>query len=89
MAPVVSNSSERAIDIGLTELRHPHHLNHHQYPHDHQVRPNSEETCEEPCPGHCVVGQWSSWSACKDVRMLIIFHSSVVIGSICFFYCSG
>ena len=33
MAPIVSNSSERGIDIGLTELRHPHHLNHQHIKH--------------------------------------------------------
>ena len=33
MAPIVSNTSERGIDIGLTELRHPQHLNHQHIKH--------------------------------------------------------
>ena len=40
MAPIVSNTSERGIDIGLTELRHPQHLNHQHIKHFQVWRSN-------------------------------------------------
>ena len=33
MSPAISNSNERGIDIGLTEMRQPHHLNHQHIKH--------------------------------------------------------
>ena len=32
-----------------------------------QERPDSESECQEPCPGHCVLAPWSTWSPCRDV----------------------
>ena len=34
----------------------------------HLVAPNATATpCTVPCPGQCVVGQWSPWTPCPDV----------------------
>jgi hypothetical protein len=30
-------------------------------------RPAPEEECQEPCPAHCVLGDWSPWTRCRDV----------------------
>ena len=38
---------------------------------DSQEKPESELECHEPCPGHCVVGEWSPWSTCQDVSTLL------------------
>ena len=35
---------------------------------DTVARPDTMEDCYEPCPGHCVVSQWSPWSQCAEVR---------------------
>ena len=34
---------------------------------DRLTRPAEEEECYEPCPGHCVLSPWSSWSQCDEV----------------------
>ena len=39
---------------------------------DSVARPDTREDCYEPCPGHCVVSQWSQWSHCTEVRQLNI-----------------
>eukprot|EP00090_Calanus_glacialis_P045441 TRINITY_DN8432_c0_g1_i1.p1 TRINITY_DN8432_c0_g1~~TRINITY_DN8432_c0_g1_i1.p1 ORF type:complete len:1537 (-),score=130.83 TRINITY_DN8432_c0_g1_i1:368-4978(-) len=33
---------------------------------DSRGKPESELECHEPCPGHCVAGEWSPWSKCED-----------------------
>ena len=44
---------------------------------DSQEKPESELECHEPCPGHCVVGEWSPWSKCQEVSSLL--HIAVYI----------
>ena len=39
-------------------------------------KPESEIECHEPCPGHCVVGEWSPWSTCQDVSTVLHIPAS-------------
>ena len=34
---------------------------------DNVSRPGGEEECDDPCPGHCVLGEWSQWTRCQEV----------------------
>ena len=34
---------------------------------DEVTRPDDMKHCQVPCPGECVVTQWSAWSRCPQV----------------------
>jgi len=47
---------------------------------DKALRPFEINYCRLPCPGHCVVTNWSMWSRCAKVsRIIIIIISHHII----------
>ena len=36
---------------------------------DKALRPFEINYCRLPCPGHCVVTNWSAWSRCSQVEI--------------------
>jgi len=36
---------------------------------DRRTKPRELNYCRIPCPGHCVVAAWSSWTDCPQVTL--------------------
>ena len=34
---------------------------------DNRIRPKDTNYCHVPCPGHCVLSNWTPWSVCPQV----------------------